>query len=340
MKGYVYILEVKDIVLPVCKIGMTERTPQERCTEINRSSTGDFIWEVAYSVFVSDCRGFEALVHTKLGPLRQKKREFFNISADDANTAMISILESQQEIVELIPEETDPVRSVGTAKRNTSTTSTFRKIDSYYADLLQMFASVLNVKGRPFGQLNRPVFGISDGNRGVQWNMTIRPDIDDVRIGVNLEGSATTGRWLIADFLQSNPDITALASSVKNPHQVKIGILRDAWQGPARLTIKEKYIGGREFSLGELEGQVWRSILDEGLSCLDEDQNYRGRKKSQPVTLNSDGRILQKDVSPHLIIWKNLLNDGDVEGRIRTTIAELAPVRDWVIDACDKGERT
>ena len=42
-EGYVYILEVKDIVLPVCKIGMTTRTPNKRCAEINNSSTGDFI---------------------------------------------------------------------------------------------------------------------------------------------------------------------------------------------------------------------------------------------------------------------------------------------------------
>lgn len=45
--GYVYILGVKDIDLPVCKIGMTRRNPFDRCREINKSSTGDFIWEVA-----------------------------------------------------------------------------------------------------------------------------------------------------------------------------------------------------------------------------------------------------------------------------------------------------
>jgi hypothetical protein len=39
--GYVYILEVKDIDLPVCKIGMTSRSPSARCSEINKNSTGD-----------------------------------------------------------------------------------------------------------------------------------------------------------------------------------------------------------------------------------------------------------------------------------------------------------
>ena len=53
--GYVYILEVRDIDLPVCKIGRTYKTPQKRCADINRSSTGDFLWQVAYEFSVSDC---------------------------------------------------------------------------------------------------------------------------------------------------------------------------------------------------------------------------------------------------------------------------------------------
>ncbi|MGL6328244.1 GIY-YIG nuclease family protein [Aeromonas rivipollensis] len=55
-RGYVYILEVKDIDLPVCKIGMTTRTPHDRCNEINNSSTGDFIWSVAHYIAVDNCK--------------------------------------------------------------------------------------------------------------------------------------------------------------------------------------------------------------------------------------------------------------------------------------------
>ncbi len=74
--GYVYILQVRDIDLPVCKIGMTTRNPQHRCEEINDSSTGDFIWEVAYSIAVDDCMALEKLVHEKLQPLKQRRRKF------------------------------------------------------------------------------------------------------------------------------------------------------------------------------------------------------------------------------------------------------------------------
>jgi hypothetical protein len=64
--GYLYILEVKDIDLPVCKIGMTSRSPHARCSEINKNSTGDFIWQVAYQIAVDDCQKLESLVHKKL----------------------------------------------------------------------------------------------------------------------------------------------------------------------------------------------------------------------------------------------------------------------------------
>ena len=77
-EGYVYVLEVADIDLPVCKIGRTQRDPETRCAEINQqSTTGDFLWKVAHSVYVSDCTELETHIHRKLAPLRQKGREFF-----------------------------------------------------------------------------------------------------------------------------------------------------------------------------------------------------------------------------------------------------------------------
>ena len=75
-KGYVYILEVKDIVLPVCKIGKTSRYPIDRCAEINKSSTGDFIWAVAHKIAVDDCSKLESLVHKKLKPLSKPTKEW------------------------------------------------------------------------------------------------------------------------------------------------------------------------------------------------------------------------------------------------------------------------
>ena len=172
--GYVYVLEVKDIDLPVCKIGMTTRTPYERCEEINNSSTGDFIWSVAHYIAVDDCKKLESLVHLKLAPLRQKGREFFNINADDANTAMISIFDGQTEIQKVNDEKIKHNSGLDPDIKIKKRRHSFKRIDSEYAELLQLFTSLLNVKGRPFGQLNRPTFGISDGNEGVQWNLSVK----------------------------------------------------------------------------------------------------------------------------------------------------------------------
>ena len=113
-KGYVYILEVKDIVLPVCKIGRTTRSPYQRCAEINNSSTGDFIWSVAHYIAVDNCKAYESLVHSKLAPLRQKGREFFNINVEDANNALISILESQQTLKQIQTNEVAIIEETNT----------------------------------------------------------------------------------------------------------------------------------------------------------------------------------------------------------------------------------
>jgi len=64
--GYLYILSAKDIKLPLSKIGMTTRTPQVRCAEINKSSTGDILWQVEYYVFVNDCQKLESHPYNEL----------------------------------------------------------------------------------------------------------------------------------------------------------------------------------------------------------------------------------------------------------------------------------
>lgn len=332
--GYVYILEVKDISLPVCKIGMTTRTPYERCNEINSGATGDFIWVVAYFIVVDKCKEFESLVHSKLAPLRQKGREFFNLSADDAHVAIISILENQTNIKRVrVPEGIDSSLDAESDNRGGKRKYHFQRIDSRYVELLQIFSSCLNVKGRPFGQLNRPIFGISDGREGVQWNISVDTETGKVRIGVNLEGSAKTGRWLITPFILNNPDIEKLKSKIESPNDIVIRFSRDAWQGASRLNIRERFVGGREYLLSELNRKIWGSILDEALTCLDENKGFRGRKRNYPVTLESDGRKLKKDISPHLTIWAFLSIDGNIEDNIKMKISELQHVYDWVLEA-------
>lgn len=335
-RGYVYILEVKDIALPVCKIGMTTRTPYERCDEINNSSTGDFIWSVAYHIAVDNCKKLESLVHLKLAPLRQKGREFFNINADDANTALISIFDHQTEIKKVNTEEI-----IATTQKSTSQNKkgkrkhVFKHIDSEYAELLQLFASLLNVKGRPFGQLNKPDFGMSDGNEGVQWNLSVSTDTEIIRLGVNLEGMKYRN-WPISKFILSeidNPKIEEVTARLNNPDKIFIRFSRDAWQVTARPFIVERYLGGKEITFSESNSSQWSKTLKDALDCLNKETNYCGRAK-QTVTLvnkpQNGEQVRIMEVSPHLTIWSHLSLSGNMQENLESKIAELQPVYDWV----------
>jgi len=318
--GYVYILEVKDIVLPVCKIGMTTRDPYRRCAEINQSSTGDFLWEVAAYFRVDDCQALERLVHRKLSPLRQKRREFFNLTPEDAYVAVRSILDNQQEI-SLIEDLNEEPRE---PKEDVITPLSERKEDLRYTHLLFAFNEVLDLKGKPFGQLNRPCFGISDGVLGVQWNVSIHRVTGEVHLGVNLEGSEKTGRWLISDFILNRPDIIALKQRVLDPNRVWVRFARDAWQAAARLEIREALLGGKEFPLNQMDRDLWASILSEALSCLDSKRNFRARNPGQPVTRVSDGRSVVRPVSPHLTIWTAIDPEEDPHQAIEEGISLMA----------------
>ena len=336
-KGYVYILEVADIDLPVCKIGYTSRSPIERCAEINQSSTGDFLWEVSHQIPVNDCIKFESVVHNKLKPFRQRKREFFNLGPESAYRALRSILESQTDINEINDEEiVVPKSSPPTSRRRRSPhKGTFKQRDSDYALLLQSFVSLIGVKGRPFGQLNKPGFGISDGNEGVQWNIKIFTDTQKVRVGVNLEGMKYSN-WPISTFILSElkkPSIDNLKSYLVDSDRIFIRFVRDAWQAQSRPDIMETHLGAKEPTIESLDSATWTTMLEESLSCLNEEKQYRGRKK-QIVTLanqpkNGD-RKREMWVTPHIVVWTpvNYL-DGNLAD-MEAGVERLKPIHAWV----------
>lgn len=341
--GYVYILEVKDIVLPVCKIGRTTRDPDQRCAEINSGSTGDFLWEVATTFYVNDCARLETLVHNKLGPLRQKRREFFNLSADDADSAIRSILNEVSDITEQKPAPQDARvsgKGEATQKRRPNRRQ-FRKEDSRFTELLLTFTEMLGVRGRPFGQLNRSVFGVSDGHRGVQWNLAIDTDPVAARLGVNLEGVAYDN-WPIATFILSeleHPSIDDVRSLTTDASQITLRFRRDAWQAASRPVILEEYIGGKEISLDDLSDAQWQALLAEALTCLDSERDYRGRNR-QVVTYAAQpkqgARKRKLSVSPHLLFWTTITLDRDPQQELRTGLNRLRPVYNWV---CERSQQ-
>lgn len=336
-EGYVYILGVKDIELPVCKIGMTRRNPIDRCAEINRSSTGDFLWEVASYVAVNDCQVLESLVHSKLQPLRQRNREFFNISTDVAHTALRSILDSQSQIdeIEIEPQELEERAVLKSPGRKKAKQLPRRDNDLKYANLLHTFTSLTKCKGRPFGQLNKPFFGMSDGNEGVQWNVVISPETQEARLGVNLEGKKYRD-WPIATFILSeleNPRLNELRENLKEPERVHVRFMRDAWQVTSRPSIEERLIHKAEPTVSMIDASRWQTILDEALGCLNAAKGYCGRGK-QVVTLTDQPRTGLKnrlmEVSPHLTIWTPINLAGDDQAELVAGLKRLQPVHEWV----------
>jgi hypothetical protein len=335
--GFVYLLEVQDIMLPVCKVGMTVRDPKTRCEEINAGATGDFRWEVVHKWPVNDCRAFESLVHEKLKPLRQKGKEFFNLPADDAITAIQSILDNQMEIATVSDLEPMGVTFSApkvTKKKRKSKKYEFHPEDQESAELMLTFAEMLKTKAKPFGQLNRPYFGVSDNNDGVQWNLRIYRGSGAAALGVNLEGLSYEGKWPIATFLLKEfkePTLHQLLQNFTNPNAVDVSLTRDAWlPSGSRLSIVEAQIGGDIHPLSHLTQEKWSAIIAEGLECLNVSKGYRGRIK-QAVTHTSDGRITEKWVTPHLTLRTELSPVGSAAERLHKCFDVLRPVYDWVL---------
>ena len=345
--GYVYILEASDIDLPVCKIGRTSKDPFERCAEINRSSsTGDFRWHVAYEFPVNDCKQFERIAHKKLAPLRQKNKEFFNITAEVAFKAVTSILDAQTEIETVDPNDIGerPARNPATQKKKKSKSIQFGQKHSEYANILALFAEMTECKGRSFGQTNRPYFGMSDDNKGVQWNITIFPETGETRLGVNLEGMKYTD-WPITTFLLAefeNPQIYDVLERLPDADQVFLRLVRDAWQAGIRLSILEEFIGFGDVPIRDIDSDLWKSMLGEALACLSEKRAYRGRTE-QLVTLRKQSnrgelsRTMQ--VSPHLTIWTPVESSGDTEAQLGMGIDRLTPIYDWVSSVSQSGRK-
>ena len=57
-------------------------------------------------------------------------------------------------------------------------------------------------------------------------------------------------------------------------------------------------------------------------------------KNKQTVTLESDGREVEQDISPHLTIWTAMDLEEDLNEYIKAKIVELQQVYDWVHRVC------
>ena len=115
-------------------------------------------------------------------------------------------------------------------------------VPTHHADALKsIFRDIFQCRGSDFGSLPRGVLGISDDNKGVQWNTGYRPGDGFAWLGVNLEGMKYDD-WPVARLIEreiSRPLLlTRYRRQVARPDRVTVLGARDAWQYRARPRIK------------------------------------------------------------------------------------------------------
>ena len=204
------------------------------------------------------------------------------------------------------------------------------------------FETILQCEGREFGGKKLRT-GISDGNNGVQWNLVIDRNTDEIRVGVNLEGMRYNKRYVIADFISNElrePRVLYSCQSLVTDTPVFIRMMRDAWQKAGRHNIREKFIGSEDMRPSGLTEGQWAEILSEAYDCLDP-KTRQGRGEQQVTVVKKDGSEVRRvmEVTPHLHIsvipWFTE-PESELESRLSMAgaISLLLPVHAAVARQC------
>lgn len=331
-----------------CKIGRAKNDPEARCAQINKSSTGDVLWGVRHVVTIDDHIRFEGLVHQLLASCRNQgagqRREIFHLPADDAFARACEMLAQLTDIKEIPVVIPAPVVKARRAAASSAKGHVVKRGDEVSLPLFMSWARRLEIKGggKPFGQWQSSGFGYSDDVKGVQWNIHVDRNTREIRLGVNLEGSAKAGgNWLITDFILSElaqPTIEAIKAKI-DAGRIQLTLARDAWRGASRYEIVEHLIGGRHSLLSEIDVQLWQQMLIQAKGCLDPSRQFRGRA-TQTVTVRDSGekRVAvppMGGVSPHLVISTPVEAEPEwgeerLDAAMDQAIARLRPIYEWV----------
>lgn len=96
-KGYIYIL-TSDQQEGLCKIGYTERTPEERLKEINGASGVIFPWKLYDAFPCKTPRAVEQLTHKALAEARiDQRKEGFAVYPEVARDIIVKIINDSKE---------------------------------------------------------------------------------------------------------------------------------------------------------------------------------------------------------------------------------------------------
>ena len=329
--GYVYVLKAKGLDIALCKIGRTTKDPKARCAEINNGSTGDLLWDLKYAVSVRDCMRCEALVHQELDQFRQRGREMFGLTVDDAYDRIKMILD-QQDVIEIVP----------VLHKSSHPRTIRRRGDEAYTPILESFKARMGGVTKSFGPQISPSFGLCDDAKGVQWNLKVKRDLGEAHLGVNLEGMIYNGSIPIIRLIElelKQPSLEAVKAKVGQPNQFIFSLVRDAWRVTTRPEIKEHHFGGRRHLLSEVDNQLWTKMLLEARKCFHGSRGSYTRVK-QWVTAWEGKEWVRKEypVCPHLHIGTILDIDPtsrDQEKLDRTmdeAFTRLRPIYKWAFE--------
>ena len=168
--------------------------------------------------------------------------------------------------------------------------------------VIGLFKDLFECDGRPFGSPSLCLEGVCDGVEGVQWNAWHSLDDEGDWLGVNLEGKQYDG-WLIARLIEREIADPLLLSEyrvrVAKPERVEVSWKRDAWQRRSRPPIVEAELPPTPIALDQLDRQGWTRSLRSARECLNPYRGYRGRRRTM-VTLRVSGRLVEREVTPHL----------------------------------------
>ena len=170
------------------------------------------------------------------------------------------------------------------------------------AVVTELFKALFGIDGYPFGSTSLGVLGISDGNKGVQWNAWYSQHEETAQLGINLEGLRYDD-WPVARFIErelSHPRLlTDYRVKVASPELVTVIWSRDAWQVASRVPIVESKLPPTPITLDQLDPDGWANALGNARECLNPERQYRGRRVIT-VTLRRSGQKVERHVSPHL----------------------------------------
>jgi hypothetical protein len=140
--------------------------------------------------------------------------------------------------------------------------------------------------------------------------------------------------WPIAALIQSereDPALLRVVPHLRDPQNITLRFVRDAWQVTARRSILERYLGECEFRLSELTADLWQDILTQAIGCLNKDRNYLGRacQDVTPVSAGPDSAPTNMEVSPHLTISTPIDLSRDPIGELSSARDRLVPIHEW-----------